>query len=150
MNILSIKAYCYSEEMAFQDDVPGTPIEPGKAYEVSEDELVPEFNLGKTVINYMDVNADNWFSSQEILVNDTPALLVDFDGREFYVPYTKREFREMLQNSDEDSKKLRQFYKCLGIHQVLHQFEKEYGQVHAATIAVRKIYMEQTDIMVKI
>jgi len=59
VNILSIKAYCYSEEMAFQDDVPGTPIEPGKAYEVSEDELIPEFNLGKTVINYIDVNADN-------------------------------------------------------------------------------------------
>lgn len=150
MNILSIKAYCYSEETAFQDDVPGTPIEAGRAYQVEEDELIPEFNLGKAVINYMDVNPDNWFSSQEIFVNDTQALLVNFDGRESYVPYTIHEFREMLQNSDGDSTKLRQFYKCLGIHQVLHQFEKEYGQVHAATIAVRKIYMEQTDIMVKI
>ena len=147
MNILSIKAYCYSEEMAFQDDVPGTPIEPGKAYEVSEDELVPEFNLGKTVINYMDVNADNWFSSQEILVNDTPALLVDFDGREFYVPYTKREFRELLQNCDNDKNnpRLNEFYIGVGITQVLQALEKEFGETNnPAAILVRKMYDAQS------
>lgn len=153
MNILSIKAYCYSEEMAFQDDVPGTPIEPGKAYEVSEDELVPEFNLGKTVINTMDVNADNWFSSQSILVNDTPALLVDFDGREFYVPYTKEEFRKLLQgcdkgncaNSEENETRLNEFYIGVGITQVLQALEKEFGETNnPAAVLVRKMYDAQS------
>ena len=150
MNILEIKVYCHSDATVFQNEIPGTPIEAGKAYQVEEDELIPELDLREAVINTMDINPEYWRISQNVVVNGTPALIIDYDGTEFYVPYTKEEFREMLQNSDGDSTKLRQFYKCLGIHQVLQQFEKEYGQVHAATIAVRKIYMEQTDIMVKI
>lgn len=134
--------------MAFQDDVPGTPIEPGKAYEVSEDELVPEFNLGKAVINTVDVNADNWFSSQTVLVNDTQALLVDFDGREFYVPYTREEFRKLLQSSDKDSKenstRINDFYIGVGITNVLRIFEKQYGEANAATVLVRKMYDAQS------
>lgn len=148
MNIIQIKAYCYSDDMAFQDDVPGTPIEPGKAYEVSEDELVPEFNLGKAVINTVDVNADNWFSSQTVLVNDTQALLVDFDGREFYVPYTREEFRKLLQSSDKDSKenstRINDFYIGVGITNVLRIFEKQYGEANAATVLVRKMYDAQS------
>ena len=152
MSIISIKVYCHSEETAFQDDIPGIPIEPGKAYEVNEDELVPEFNLGKTVINTIDINPDNWFSSQEILVNDVPALLVDFDGREFYVPYTKEEFRELLQNSSksncensiENNGYLNEFYIGVGITQVLHQLEKEYGKDAAVTKLVREMYDAQS------
>lgn len=148
MNIIQIKAYCYSDDMAFQDDVPGTPIEPGKAYEVSEDELVPEFNLGKAVINTVDVNADNWFSSQTVLVNDTQALLVDFDGREFYVPYTREEFRKLLQSSDKDSgrnnARINDFYIGVGITNVLRIFEKQYGEANAATVLVRKMYDAQS------
>lgn len=148
MNIIQIKAYCYSDDMAFQDDVPGTPIEPGKAYEVSEDELVPEFNLGKAVINTVDVNADNWFSSQTVLVNDTQALLVDFDGREFYVPYTREEFRKLLQSSDKDSgrnnARINEFYIGVGITNVLRIFEKQYGEANAATVLVRKMYDAQS------
>lgn len=148
MNIIQIKAYCYSDDMAFQDDVPGTPIKPGKAYEVSEDELVPEFNLGKAVINTVDVNADNWFSSQTVLVNDTQALLVDFDGREFYVPYTREEFRKLLQSSDKDSKenstRINDFYIGVGITNVLRIFEKQYGEANAATVLVRKMYDAQS------
>lgn len=146
MNIISIRAYCYSEEMAFQDDVPGTPIEPGKIYDVSEDELIPEFNLGKAVINTMDVNPDNWFSSQEVLVNDTPALLVDFDGREFYVPYTKEKFRELLNNdkSSTNNPRLNEFYIGVGITQVLQALEKQYGESNAATLLVREMYNTQS------
>lgn len=148
MNIIQIKAYCYSDDMAFQDDVPGTPIKPGKAYEVSEDELVPEFNLGKAVINTVDVNADNWFSSQTVLVNDTQALLVDFDGREFYVPYTREEFRKLLQSSDKDSKenstRINDFYIGVGITQVLQALEREFGESNSATVLVRKMYAAQS------
>lgn len=148
MNIIQIKAYCYSDDMAFQDDVPGTPIEPGKAYEVSEDEHVPEFNLGKAVINTVDVNADNWFSSQTVLVNDTQALLVDFDGREFYVPYTREEFRKLLQSSDKDSKenstRINDFYIGVGITQVLQALEREFGESNSATVLVRKMYAAQS------
>lgn len=152
MSIIEIKVYCHSEETAFQDDIPGIPIEPGKAYEISEDELVPEFNLGKAVINTIDVNPDNWFSSQEVLVNDVPALLVDFDGREFYVPYTKEEFRKLLQgcdkgncaNSEENETRLNQFYIGVGITQVLHQLEKEYGKDAAVTKLVREMYNAQS------
>ena len=150
MSIISIKVYCHSEETAFQDDIPGIPIEPGKAYEISEDELVPEFNLGKAVINTMDVNPDNWFSSQEVLVNDVPALLVDFDGREFYVPYTKEEFRELLNSVENNDKSgtnnscLNQFYIGVGITQVLHQLEKEYGKDAAVTKLVREMYDAQS------
>ena len=153
MSIISIKVYCHSEETAFQDDIPGIPVEPGKAYEISEDELVPEFNLGKAVINTMDVNPDNWFSSQEVLVNDVPALLVDFDGREFYVPYTKEKFRELLQNcgkdngrsSDKNNTRLNEFYIGVGITQVLQALEKEFGETNnSAAVLVRKMYDAQS------
>jgi hypothetical protein len=154
VNILSIKAYCYSEETAFQDDVPGTPIEAGRAYQVEEDELIPEFNLGKAVINYMDVNPDNWFSSQEIFVNDTQALLVNFDGREFYVPYTIHEFRELLQNcgknscisNDKNDQALNEFYIGVGITQVLQALEREFGETdNPAAMLVRKMYAAQSN-----
>lgn len=145
MNILSIKVYCYSEDMAFQDDMPGTPIEPGKAYEVGEDELIPEFDLGKAVINTMDINPEHWRTTQAIFVNDTPALLVDYDGREFYAPYTKEEFRELLKTKDKNASYMRKYYISQGIEQVLLEFESKYGTSNDVTIDVRRMYVEQLE-----
>lgn len=143
MNILEINVYCHSDSTVFQDDVPGAPIEVEKVYEIKGD-VIPEFSLDKAIINTMDVNADNWFSSRTVLVNDTQALLVDFDGREFYVPYTKEEFRELLQNDGKVDTGLNNFYIGVGITQVLQALEREFGETNAATILVREMYNAQS------
>lgn len=148
MNILEINVYCHSDSTVFQNEIPGTPIEAGKAYQVEEDELIPELDLREAVINKMDINPDYWRISQAAIVNGTPALIIDYDGTEFYVPYTKEEFRELLQNCDKDSGKnntrLNEFYIGVGITNVLRMFEKQYGEANAATILVREMYDAQS------
>jgi hypothetical protein len=105
VNILEIDVYCHSDSTIFQNEVPGTPIEAGKAYQVEDDELIPELDLREAVINKMDINPEYWRISQTAIVNGTPALIIDYDGTEFYVPYTKEEFRELLQNCGKDKEK---------------------------------------------
>ena len=152
MNILEIDVYCHSDSTVFQNEVPGTPIEAGKAYQVEEDELIPELDLREAVINKMDINPEYWRISQAAIVNGTPALIIDYDGTEFYVPYTKEEFRELLQNcgkdhgrsSDKNNTRLNEFYIGVGITNVLRMFEKQYGEANAATVLVRKMYDAQS------
>ena len=153
MNILEIDVYCHSDSTIFQNEVPGTPIEAGKAYQVEEDELIPELDLREAVINKMDINPEYWRISQTAIVNGTPALIIDYDGTEFYVPYTKEEFRELLQNcgkdsgrnSDRNNKRLNEFYVGVGITQVLQALEKEFGETNnPAAVLVRKMYVTQS------
>lgn len=153
MNILEINVYCHSDSTVFQNEIPGTPIEAGKMYQVEEDELIPELDLREAVINKMDINPDYWRISQAAIVNDTPALIIDYDGTEFYVPYTKEEFRELLQNcgkdsgrnSDRNNKRLNEFYVGVGITQVLQALEKEFGETNnSAAVLVRKMYVAQS------
>ena len=153
MNILEIDVYCHSDSTIFQNEVPGTPIEAGKAYQVEDDELIPELDLREAVINKMDINPEYWRISQTAIVNGTPALIIDYDGTEFYVPYTKEEFRELLQNcgkdsgrnSDRNNKRLNEFYIGVGITQVLQALEKEFGETNnPAAILVRKMYDAQS------
>ncbi len=153
MNILEINVYCHSDSTVFQNEIPGTPIEAGKMYQVEEDELIPELDLREAVINKMDINPDYWRISQAAIVNDTPALIIDYDGTEFYVPYTKEEFRELLQNcgkdsgrnSDRNNKRLNEFYIGVGITQVLQALEKEFGETNnSAAVLVRKMYDAQS------
>jgi len=148
VNILEIDVYCHSDSTIFQNEVPGTPIEAGKAYQVEEDELIPELDLREAVINKMDINPEYWRISQTAIVNGTPALIIDYDGTEFYVPYTKEEFRELLQNCGKDKEKnsahLNEFYIGVGITNVLRMFEKQYGEANAATVLVREMYDAQS------
>ena len=153
MNILEIDVYCHSDSTIFQNEVPGTPIEAGKAYQVEEDELIPELDLREAVINKMDINPEYWRISQTAIVNGTPALIIDYDGTEFYVPYTKEEFRELLQgcdkgncrNSKENNTRLNDFYIGVGITQVLQALEKEFGETNnPAAVLVRKMYVTQS------
>ena len=153
MNILEIDVYCHSDSTVFQNEVPGTPIEAGKAYQVEDDELIPELDLREAVINKMDINPEYWRISQTAIVNGTPALIIDYDGTEFYVPYTKEEFRELLQNcgkdsgrnSDRNNKRLNEFYVGVGITQVLQALEKEFGETNnSAAVLVRKMYVAQS------
>lgn len=153
MNILEINVYCHSDSTVFQNEIPGTPIEAGKMYQVEEDELIPELDLREAVINKMDINPDYWRISQAAIVNDTPALIIDYDGTEFYVPYTKEEFRELLQNcgkdsgrnSDRNNKRLNEFYVGVGITQVLQALEKEFGETNnSAAVLVREMYDAQS------
>lgn len=153
MNILEIDVYCHSDSTIFQNEVPGTPIEAGKAYQVEEDELIPELDLREAVINKMDINPEYWRISQTAIVNGTPALIIDYDGTEFYVPYTKEEFRELLQNcgkdngrsSDKNNTRLNEFYIGVGITQVLQALEKEFGETNnPAAVLVREMYDAQS------
>ena len=153
MNILEINVYCHSDSTVFQNEIPGTPIEAGKAYQVEDDELIPELDLREAVINKMDINPEYWRISQTAIVNGTPALIIDYDGTEFYVPYTKEEFRELLQNcgkdsgrnSDRNNKRLNEFYVGVGITQVLQALEKEFGETNnSAAVLVRKMYVAQS------
>ena len=153
MNILEIDVYCHSDSTIFQNEVPGTPIEAGKAYQVEEDELIPELDLREAVINKMDINPEYWRISQTAIVNGTPALIIDYDGTEFYVPYTKEEFRKLLRgcdkgncgNSKENNTRLNDFYIGVGITQVLQALEKEFGETNnSAAVLVRKMYDAQS------
>ena len=153
MNILEIDVYCHSDSTIFQNEVPGTPIEAGKAYQVEEDELIPELDLREAVINKMDINPEYWRISQTAIVNGTPALIIDYDGTEFYVPYTKEEFRKLLRgcdkgncgNSKENNTRLNDFYIGVGITQVLQALEKEFGETNnPAAVLVRKMYVAQS------
>lgn len=149
MNILEIDVYCHSDSTVFQNEVPGTPIEAGKAYQVEDDELIPELDLREAVINKMDINPEYWRISQAAIVNGTPALIINYDGIEFYVPYIKEEFRKMLRNCDENneenSARLNEFYIGVGITQVLQALEKEFGETNnPATVLVRKMYVAQS------
>ncbi len=153
MNILEIDVYCHSDSTIFQNEVPGTPIEAGKAYQVEEDELIPELDLREAVINKMDINPEYWRISQTAIVNGTPALIIDYDGTEFYVPYTKEEFRKLLRgcdkgncgNSKENNTRLNDFYIGVGITQVLQALEKEFGETNnPAAVLVRKMYVTQS------
>ena len=153
MNILEIDVYCHSDSTIFQNEVPGTPIEAGKAYQVEDDELIPELDLREAVINKMDINPEYWRISQTAIVNGTPALIIDYDGTEFYVPYTKEEFRKLLRgcdkgncgNSKENNTRLNDFYIGVGITQVLQALEKEFGETNnSAAVLVRKMYDAQS------
>ena len=153
MNILEIDVYCHSDSTIFQNEVPGTPIEAGKAYQVEDDELIPELDLREAVINKMDINPEYWRISQTAIVNGTPALIIDYDGTEFYVPYTKEEFRKLLQgcdkgncrNSKENNTRLNDFYIGVGITQVLQALEKEFGETNnPAAVLVREMYDAQS------
>ena len=153
MNILEIDVYCHSDSTIFQNEVPGTPIEAGKAYQVEEDELIPELDLREAVINKMDINPEYWRISQTAIVNGTPALIIDYDGTEFYVPYTKEEFRKLLRgcdkgncgNSKENNTRLNEFYIGVGITQVLQALEREFGETNnPATVLVREMYDAQS------
>lgn len=153
MNILEINVYCHSDSTVFQNEIPGTPIEAGKAYQVEDDELIPELDLREAVINKMDINPEYWRISQAAIVNGTTALIIDYDGTEFYVPYTKEEFRELLQNcgkdsgrnSDRNNKRLNEFYVGVGITQVLQALEKEFGETNnPAAVLVREMYDAQS------
>ena len=153
MNILEIDVYCHSDSTVFQNEIPGTPIEAGKAYQIEEDELIPELDLREAVINKMDINPEYWRISQTAIVNGTPALIIDYDGTEFYVPYTKEEFRKLLRgcdkgncgNSKENNTRLNDFYIGVGITQVLQALEKEFGETNnPAAVLVRKMYVAQS------
>ena len=149
MNILEIDVYCHSDSTIFQNEVPGTPIEAGKAYQVEEDELIPELDLREAVINKMDINPEYWRISQTAIVNGTPALIINYDGIEFYVPYIKEEFRKMLrncgENNEENSARLNEFYIGVGITQVLQALEREFGETNnPAAVLVRKMYVTQS------
>lgn len=153
MNILEIDVYCHSDSTVFQNEIPGTPIEAGKAYQVEDDELIPELDLREAVINKMDINPEYWRISQTAIVNGTPALIIDYDGTEFYVPYTKEEFRKLLRgcdkgncgNSKENNTRLNDFYIGVGITQVLQALEKEFGETNnPAAVLVRKMYVAQS------